>query len=148
MVCEEFSVLVGSERRCFLWEEGNYQPQSSRWSSIEFCGGHVLSRETPGLGGSWNSCRQRRRPAHIPIQRVSRVASAYDGVSFNTIRSAEGNCFHPRSLTATDGSMPAPMARNANRSIIRKGARTSSPPYTILQGQGTVLARQLSRTIL
>jgi hypothetical protein len=33
------------------WEEGNYPQTSSRWSSIEFCGGHVLSRETPGLGG-------------------------------------------------------------------------------------------------
>jgi small subunit ribosomal protein S9 len=47
-------VVVGSERRCFLCFEtrGIILPQSSRWSSIEFCGGgHVLSRETPGLGG-------------------------------------------------------------------------------------------------
>jgi hypothetical protein len=98
----------------------------------------------------WDSCRQRRRRRRrtYRIQRASRVASAYHGVSFNTIRPAEGNCFVHRSLTETDGSLPAPMARNAYRSIIRKGARPSSSPYTILPGQGTVLARQLPRSIL
>ena len=77
------------------------------------------------------------------VARASRgpspVTTLRHGVFISPIWPTEGNRLVQCALTTTNRHLPASMASNTYRRLLRKRARQSSPPYTVLPGQEPIL---------
>ena len=65
---------------------------------------------------------------------LSSVTTLRHGVLIDPVWPTEGNCLVQCALTTTNCHLPASMAGNTYRRILRKGAHQSSSTYTILPG--------------
>ena len=100
------------------------------------------------------SCqRRRRRPPHqlAKVARASRGPSSVTilrhGVFISPVWPTEGNRLVQCALTTTNCHLPASMAGNTYRRVLRKRAHQSSSTYTILPGQEPVLSQCPSRPV-
>jgi hypothetical protein len=78
---------------------------------------------------------------------LSSVITLPNGVLISPIWPTEGNCLIQCALTTTNRHLPASMASNTHRRVLRKRARQSSSPYTVLPGQEPVFPQCPSRPV-
>jgi len=78
---------------------------------------------------------------------LSPVITLPNGVLISPIRPTEGNRLVQCALTTSNRHLPASMASNTHRRVLRKRAHQSRSPYTVLPGQEPVFPQCPSRPV-